>query len=92
MDDRKGFQRIRIGAKSGRFDVLLVYMLDRLGRNPEEMKTLINELLRQGIVVCQSLKERLRSSPNRKRNNAHFLQLAIIFSCLPKSWAFFLFA
>lgn len=51
LDERVGLQRIRWGAKSGRFDVLLVFMLDRLGRNPDEMKNLINELHSQGIEV-----------------------------------------
>ncbi|WP_316571392.1 recombinase family protein [Neobacillus sp. YIM B06451] len=51
LDARKGLQRIRWGAQFGRFDVLLVFMLDRLGRNPDEMKNLINELHRQGIEV-----------------------------------------
>lgn len=51
LDDRKGINRILLGAKQKEFEVLLVFMLDRIGRKKEEMKSLFDALQKEGIEI-----------------------------------------
>ncbi|MEH7500747.1 recombinase family protein [Neobacillus drentensis] len=51
LENRKGINRIFLGAKQKEFDVLLVFMLDRIGRKEEEMKYLFDALQEKGIEI-----------------------------------------
>jgi site-specific DNA recombinase len=51
LEERKGINRILLGAKQNEFDVLLVFMLDRIGRKEGEMKLLFDSLLSEGIEI-----------------------------------------
>lgn len=56
LDDRDELQKIKNGAESGEFDVLLVFMYDRLGRNESETPLIVQFLIEHGIEVW-SVKE-----------------------------------
>lgn len=51
LEERKGINRILLGAKQKEFEVLLVFMLDRIGRKEEEMKYLFDALQKNGIEI-----------------------------------------
>ncbi|MEH7115484.1 recombinase family protein [Neobacillus niacini] len=51
LEDRKGINRILLGAKQKEFEVLLVFMLDRIGRKKDEMKFLFDTLISNGIEI-----------------------------------------
>lgn len=59
-DDRDALNEIKEEALKGNFDILLVFMLDRLGRREDETPLIINFLYQQGIEVW-SVKEGKRS-------------------------------
>ncbi|WP_312098429.1 recombinase family protein [Niallia sp.] len=56
LDDRDKLQKIKSGAENGDFDVLLVFMYDRLGRNESETPLIVQFLIEHGIEVW-SVKE-----------------------------------
>lgn len=51
INERNMLKRILEGARQQEFDVLLVFMFDRLGRNSEEMKMLIEQVQAYGIQI-----------------------------------------
>jgi len=50
-NDRNAVQELRKAAENGEFDVLLVFMFDRLGRIEGETPFVIKELTEHGIAV-----------------------------------------
>ncbi|MBI3686100.1 MAG: recombinase family protein [Actinobacteria bacterium] len=52
--DRPGLQRILTAAKAGRFDVLLVYRVDRFSRRLSDLLDLLNELDEAGVAFCSA--------------------------------------
>lgn len=50
-DDRDAIQDIREAALQGRFDVLLVYMFDRLGRKEDETPFILQWFVKHGVEV-----------------------------------------
>lgn len=50
-DDRVKLQRIRKAAEQGEFDILLVFMYDRLGRNLNETPFIAEWFTKKGIHV-----------------------------------------
>ena len=53
--ERPGLKQITAAAKDGRFDILLVKSLSRLGRDMEQTGELIKTLHEQGVGVCSPL-------------------------------------
>ncbi|MFF2446133.1 recombinase family protein [Neobacillus sp. NPDC058068] len=51
LEDRKGINRILLGAKQREFEVLLVFMLDRIGRKEDEMKYFFDAMQSEGIEI-----------------------------------------
>lgn len=51
MSDRQGLTRVLSEARDGRYDVLLVYALDRLTRRACEGLQILSELERAGVLV-----------------------------------------
>lgn len=51
VDDRDAIQEIRIMAEKRQFDILLVFMFDRLGRREQETPFLVEWFVDQGIEV-----------------------------------------
>ena len=49
--DRSGLSRVLIDARDGRYDILLVYSLDRLARSVRDTDYLFDELDRAGILI-----------------------------------------
>ncbi len=56
ISERERLQEILDNARKGLFDVLLVYMFDRIGRRAKETSLLIPILQQLGIRIC-SVKE-----------------------------------
>lgn len=52
-DHRDKLQLIRDHAKQKKFDILLVFMFDRLGRKSEETPFVVEWFVKNGIQVCQ---------------------------------------
>jgi site-specific DNA recombinase len=72
LEERKGINRILLGAKQKEFDILLVFMLDRIGRKEDEMKFLFDTLLSDGIEIW-SVTEGLVSNFSERESN-YYLQ------------------
>ncbi|QDS35522.1 recombinase family protein [Brevibacillus brevis] len=51
LKQRDDIQRIIIDAREGLFDILLVFMFDRLGRKEDETPFIVEGLSRMGIEV-----------------------------------------
>lgn len=51
MQQRDAFLKIREAALSRKFDILLVYMFDHIGRRNDEMPFVLEWLTRNGIAV-----------------------------------------
>lgn len=51
MDDRDAIVQIRESAQMGKFDILLVFTFDRIGRRDDETPFVVEWLTRQGIAV-----------------------------------------
>jgi DNA invertase Pin-like site-specific DNA recombinase len=51
VDDRDALNEIKEAAIKGKFDILLVFMLDRLGRREDETPLVVNFLHEKGIEV-----------------------------------------
>lgn len=51
LEDRTGINRILTGARKREFQVLFVFMLDRIGRKAEEMKILFEALKKENIEI-----------------------------------------
>ena len=51
MQERDAIMEIREAALAGKFDVLLVYMFDRIGRRDDETPFVVEWLVRKGISV-----------------------------------------
>ncbi len=51
MQQRDAIQEIRDAASRGKFDILLVYMFDRIGRRDDETPFVVEWLVRHGIAV-----------------------------------------
>lgn len=52
VGERKAGKLLLEDAKAGKFDVLLVHSLDRLGRTQEIVGQAVNELKRYGVTVA----------------------------------------
>ena len=64
MQQRDAILEIREAALAGKFDILLVYMFDRIGRRDDETPFVVEWLTRNGIAVWSSvLTTMLTSSP-----------------------------
>ena len=72
LEDRIGVNRILLGAKKREFDVLLVFMLDRIGRHAKEMQYFFEEMLREEIEI-RSITEGFISSFS-ERETEYYLQ------------------
>ena len=70
-DDLVKLQRIRKAAEQGEFDILLVFMYDRLGRNLNETPFIAEWFTKKGIHVW-SVYEQSTGYPNTP---AHLLQI-----------------
>lgn len=51
LKDRNIIQQIKMDAKNGRFDVLLVFMFDRLGRLESEIPLLMQDFYKLGVEI-----------------------------------------
>ncbi len=51
MDDRDAIVQIKESAQMGKFDILLVFTFDRIGRRDDETPFVVEWLTRQGIAV-----------------------------------------
>ena len=52
--DRDAIQEIRQDAEERKFDILLVFMFDRLGRRDDETPFIVEWFTKQGIEVCSA--------------------------------------
>lgn len=60
--DRPGLARVTESADQGRFDVLLVRSLSRLGRDPARMIAFLSELERRGVEVYSPLEGKINTA------------------------------
>ena len=58
--ERPGLAQLTAAAREGRFDVLLVISLSRLGRDAEATENLIRQLHELGVGVCSPLEGEIR--------------------------------
>ena len=75
-DDRDKLQLIKKRAEQGKFDILLMFMFDRLGRKSDETPFVIEWFVRKGIRVwsVQEGKQRFESHTDRLTNYIRFWQ------------------
>lgn len=75
-DDRDKLQLIKEKAEQGKFDILLVFMFDRLGRKSDETPFVVEWFVRKGIRVwsVQEGEQRFESHTNRLTNYIRFWQ------------------
>lgn len=72
VNERNRMKRILEGAKQQEFDILLVFMFDRLGRNSEEMQVLIEQIEAYGIQIWSVIEGKWSGS-----NYSYFGQAAL---------------
>ncbi|MDQ0245252.1 DNA invertase Pin-like site-specific DNA recombinase/DNA-binding transcriptional MerR regulator [Bacillus fengqiuensis] len=72
VNERNRLKRILEGAKQQEFDILLVFMFDRLGRNSEEMQGLIEQVQAYGIQIWSVIEGQWSGS-----NYSYFGQAAL---------------
>ena len=58
--DRDAIQEIQAAAAEGKFDILLVYMFDRLGRKDDETPFVVEWFVRNGIEVWSTMEGQQR--------------------------------
>ena len=63
-DDRVKLQRIRKAVEQGEFDILLVFMFDRLGRKDNETPFVLKWFVEQGISVWSTVEGEQRFDSN----------------------------
>ena len=75
-DDRDKLQLIKKRAEQGKFDILLVFMFDRLGRKSDETPFVVEWFVRKGIRVwrVQEGEQRFESHTDRLTNYIRFWQ------------------
>ena len=76
VDDRDKLQLIKKRAEQGKFDILLVFMFDRLGRKSDETPFVVEWFVRKGIRVwsVQEGEQRFESHTDRLTNYIRFWQ------------------
>ncbi|MFZ3131708.1 MAG: recombinase family protein [Desulfosporosinus sp.] len=65
--DRDAIQEIQQDAAQGKFDILLVYMCDRLGRREDETPFVVEWFVRNGIEVWSTIEGQQRQTLRRRR-------------------------
>ena len=75
-DDRDKLQLVKKRAEQGKFDILLVFMFDRLGRKSDETPFVVEWFVRKGIRVwsVQEGEQRFESHTDRLTNYIRFWQ------------------
>ena len=75
-DDRDKLQLIKKYAEQGRFDILLVFMFDRLGRKADETPFVVEWFVKKGIHVwsVNEGEQRFESHTDRLTNYIRFWQ------------------
>ena len=75
-DNRDKLQLIKKYAEQGKFDILLVYMFDRLGRKSDETPFVVEWFVKKGIRVwsVQEGEQRFESHTDRLTNYIRFWQ------------------
>ena len=75
-DDRDKLQLVKKRAEQGKFDILLVFMFDRLGRKSDETPFVVEWFVRKGIRVwsVQEGEQRFESHTDRLTNYIWFWQ------------------
>ena len=66
-DDRDKLQRIRKAAEQGEFDILLVFMYDRLGRNLNETPFITEWFTKKGIHIWSVYEGELKADVEAER-------------------------
>ncbi|MFC8686080.1 recombinase family protein [Brevibacillus porteri] len=62
VNDRDEIQRVKRGAENGEYDILLVFMADRLGRNKYEIPFMLEYLTQHGVEVWSVKEQRLNEA------------------------------
>ena len=77
-DDRDKLQLIKKYAEQGKFDILLVFMFDRLGRKSDETPFVVEWFTKKGVRVwsVQEGEQRFESHTDRLTNYIRFWQAA----------------
>src|SRR5439155_1955747 len=70
-DRRPALDRLLVDARRRRFDVLIVWRLDRLGRNLRHLITLLEELQALGIAFVSVNEGIDATNPRRQAADAH---------------------
>ena len=75
-DDRDKLQLIKKYAEQGKFDILLVFMFDRLGRKSDETPFVVEWFTKKGVRVwsVQEGEQRFESHTDRLTNYIRFWQ------------------
>ena len=79
--ERPGLQAALNAARAGRFDVLLVYRVDRFSRRLTDMMTLVEQLDSSGVAFCSATEHFDTSTPMGRM----FLQLLDMFAEFERS-------
>lgn len=79
--DRPGLKQALNAAHAGRYDVLLVYRVDRFSRRLTDMMTLVEELDQAGVAFCSATEHFDTSTPMGRM----FLQLLGMFAEFERS-------
>lgn len=66
-DDRDKLQRIRKAAEQGEFDILLVFMYDRLGRNLNETPFIAEWFTKKGIHIWSVYEGEIKADVEAER-------------------------
>lgn len=76
LEDRNVLQEIKVDALKKEFDILLVFMLDRLGRRDDETPFIVEWFVNQGIEVwsTQEGQQRFNSRVNKLINYLRYWQ------------------
>ena len=79
MQQRDAVMEIREDAMAGKFDILLVYMFDRIGRRDDETPFVVEWLVRNGISVwsvCEG-EQRFDNHVDKLTNYIRYWQAAV---------------